>query len=90
MSLIIEIQNYFTFREIFHKISTNTGDFIISNVNINENDISYDLISEENQVSITMFLQGDTIMYPYIDSLIVSMEYKDEILLRNLKRMWEL
>lgn len=83
----IEVNKRMTFREIFKIISENTGDMLISNVNIGDNLINYDLQSKENEVGITLILEDDE-AFPLVVKIVVSMENGDLNVINNLKRVW--
>lgn len=88
LSKSIDINKAYSFREILNRISISSGDYLVTNMRINEFDISYDLINSENELSISLLLEGDTMIFPIITKLIVTLEKGDLIDLNNIKGIW--
>lgn len=84
----LQIDKRFNFREIFHKINKTTNGMLISNVNINDSVISYDLISDNNEVSISIILEGDVAMYPIVSEIIMDFENGDITIINKIKSEW--
>ena len=87
-SKTIQVEKMLSFREIFHKINNSIGDYMIANVRINESDINYDLIRFDNEVSVTLALSGDTVIFPQIDTISITMEVADINVINNIKRIF--
>lgn len=77
------------FREIFHKINKSAENMLISNVIINESTINYDLLTDENEVSVTIILEGDICILPLVASIVLSLENADVTIINKIKRIWE-
>lgn len=84
----LEIGKRFSYREIFSKINKTTNDMLISNITIDDAVITYDLISNENEVSISIVLDGDVGMYPMITKIILSFENGDITIINKIKSEW--
>jgi len=61
---------------------------LISNVNINDSVISYDLISDENEISISIILDGDVSMYPIVSKIVMNFEHGDITIINKIKSEW--
>lgn len=88
LSKSFDVNKCYSFREILHKISNSTGDYLISNLTVNEFDINYDLTKHDNEVSVTLLLSGDTILYPEILKVIVTVEDDELNIFNKIKNVW--
>lgn len=88
LSKSFDVNKCYSFREILHKISNSTGDYLISNLMVNEFDINYDLTKCDNEVSVTLLLSGDTFIFPCVDSISITMEEADINVVNSIKRMF--
>lgn len=84
----LEINKRFSYREIFSKINKTTNDMLISNITIDDAVITYDLISNENEVSISIVLDGDVGLYPMITKIIMSFENASVTIINKIKSEW--
>ncbi|WP_312286654.1 hypothetical protein [Terrisporobacter sp.] len=84
----LEINKRFSFREIFHKINKTTEGMMISNVTIYDETITYDLISSENEVSISIILEGDVALFPIVSKIILDFDSGDITIINKIKSEW--
>lgn len=84
----LEIGKRFSFREIFHKINKTTEGMMISNVTIDDAVITYDLLSVENEISISIILEGDIALYPIVSNIVLSFENGDITIINKIKSEW--
>lgn len=84
----LEINKRFSFREIFHKINKTTEGMMISNVTIYDETITYDLISSENEVSISIILKGDVSLYPIVSNIVLDFDSGDITIINKIKSEW--
>lgn len=84
----LEINKRYSFREIFSKINKTTEDMMISNVIINDNLITYDLMSSENEISISIILDDDVALYPIVSKIIMSFEQANITIINKIKSEW--
>lgn len=84
----LEINKRYSFREIFSKINKTTEDMMISNVTINDNLITYDLMSSENEISISIILDDDVALYPIVSKIIMSFEQANITIINKIKSEW--
>lgn len=84
----LEINKRFSFREIFHKINKTTEGMMISNVTIYDETITYDLISSENEVSISIILKGDVSLYPVVSKIVLDFDSGDITIINKIKSEW--
>ena len=84
----LQIDKRLSFREIFHKINKTTNGMLISNVNINDSVISYDLISDEYEVSISIILEGHVALYPIVSRIVMNFEHGDVTIINKIKSEW--
>lgn len=82
------INKRFSFREIFHKINKTTEGMMISNVTIYDETITYDLISSENEVSISIILEGDVALYPVVSKIVLDFDSGDITIINKMKSEW--
>lgn len=84
----LEINKRFSFREIFHKINKTTEGMMISNVTIYDETITYDLISSENEVSISIILEGDVALFPVVSKIVLDFDMGDVTIINKIKTEW--
>lgn len=84
----LEINKRFSFREIFHKINQTTNGMMISNVAINDELVTYDLLSVDNEISISIILDGDVALYPIVSKIVLSFENADITIINKIKSEW--
>lgn len=84
----LEIDKRFSFREIFHKINKTTEGMMISNVTIYDETITYDLISSENEVSISIILEGDVALFPIVSKIVLDFDMGDITIINKIKSEW--
>lgn len=84
----LQINKRLSFREIFHKINNTTNGMMISNVTIDDSIISYDLISSENEVSISIILEGDVALYPIVSKIVMDFDNGDITIINKIKSEW--
>lgn len=87
-TLVLNKQIHYS--DIFHKIYSpeKLNIYKVSELHIDDYCISYDLISKENEVSISLLLDGNVGMIPTIKSIVVSIEHGDLNLLNDIKSLW--
>lgn len=83
----LEINKRYSFREIFHKINKTT-EGIISNVTIDDAVVNYDLVSMNNEVSVSIILDGDVALYPTVTKIVLSFENADITIINKIKTEW--
>lgn len=89
ISKTLKVNKKMSYREIFKKIySFEKMDFKICDLCIDDTCVSYDLISDENEVSISLLLSGDVSSVPTISNAVVSIEKGDLNLLNDIRLVW--
>lgn len=86
----LEINKRLCYGDIFNKIylPEKINQFKVVDLHIDEFCINYDLVSEENEVSISLLLNGDIGVIPTIKNIVISIEHGDLNLLNDLKLIW--
>jgi hypothetical protein len=80
---VIEVKKYMPFKRIFGNINLSAFRYLISNVFIDNEYISYDLNREDNEVSVTIIMENHC-----IETITITMENNDETLVREFKTVW--
>lgn len=89
ISKTLKVNKKISYREIFKKIySFEKLNFKVCELCIDDTCISYDLISEENEVSVSLLLIGDVSSVPTISDVVVSIEKGDLNLLNTIRLVW--
>lgn len=89
ISKTLKVNKKMSYREIFKKIySFEKMEFKICDLCIDDVCISYDLISEENEVSVSLLLSGDTSSVPTVNNVVISIEKGDLNLLNTIRLVW--
>lgn len=90
ISKTLKVNKKMSYREIFKKIYLfeKVCGFRVCDLCIDDTCISYDLISEENEVSISLLLSGDTSSFPTVSNAVVSIEKGDLNLLYDIRLVW--
>lgn len=86
----LEVNKRICYGDIFNKIylPEKINKFKVVDLHIDEYCINYDLISNENEVSISLLLDGDIGMIPTIKNIVISIEHGDLNLFNDLKLIW--
>ena len=91
ISKTLKVNKKMSYREIFKKIySFEEMNFKICDLCIDDTCISYDLISQENEVSVSLLLTGDVSSIPTIGDIVISIEKGDLNLLNDMKLVWKI
>lgn len=89
ISKTLKVNKKMSYREIFKKIySFEKLDLKVCELCIDDTCISYDLILEENEVSISLLLTGDVSSVPTISDVVISIEKGDFNLLNTIRLVW--
>lgn len=90
ISKALEVNKSMCYADIFNKIYSpeKINLYKVSDLHIDENCISYDLLSDENEVSITLLLEGEVSIIPKIKEIVISIERGDLNLFNDLKLIW--
>lgn len=85
----LQVNKSMFFREIFHKINESAENMLISSVIIDDATINFDLLSENNETSVTIILEGDICIFPLVTKIVLSLENGDVTIINKIKRIWE-
>lgn len=85
----LQVNKNMFFREIFHKINESAENMLISSVTIHDASINYDLLVEDNEISVTILLEGDVCIFPTVTNIVLSLENGDVTIINKIKRIWE-
>lgn len=88
-SKTFKIRKRFFFDDIFDRILKSRCSMLIGNVFMDDVSLSYDLLSLNNECSVTLVMGGNTESFPYIECIILTMEKADVNVLNEFKRIWE-
>lgn len=90
ISKTLEVNESMCYGDIFNKIYSpeKINLYKVAELHIDENCISYDLLSDENEVSITLLLEGEVSIIPKIKEIVISIERGDLNLFNDLKLIW--
>ena len=81
---VIEVKQYLPYKRIFGNMNLSAFKYTIANVYMDEKYISYDLIKEDNEVSITITFNE----YFRMENIVMSLENDDKTLVENFKIVW--
>ena len=86
----LEINKSMCYGDIFNKIylPEKINSYKVTELHIDDNCINYDLISKDNEASISLLLEGEINIIPKIKHMVISVERGDLNLFNDLKLIW--
>ena len=90
ISKTLKINKSMCYGDIFNKIylPEKINSHKVAELHIDDNCISYDILSNDNEVSISLILEGETNIIPTIKEIVISIERGDLNLFNDLKLIW--
>lgn len=90
ISKTLKVNKIMSYREIFKRVySFEDLGFKVCDLCIDNTCISYDIISDANEVSISLLLDGDINSVPTISDIVISIERGELNLLNTIKSVWD-
>lgn len=89
ISKTLKLNKIMSYREIFKRVySFEDLGFKVCDLCIDDTCISYDIISDDNEVSISLLLEGEVSSVPTISDIVISIEKGELNLLNTIKSVW--
>lgn len=90
ISKTLKINKSMCYGDIFNKIylPEKINSYKVADLHIDNNCISYDLLSNDNEVSVSLLLEGEINIIPTIKEIVISIEQGDLNLFNDLKSIW--
>lgn len=89
ISKTLKLNKIMSYREIFKRVySFEDLGFRVCDLCIDDTCISYDIISDDNEVSISLLLEGEVSSVPTIRDIVISIENGELNLLNTIKSVW--
>lgn len=90
ISKTLKMDKTMCYGDIFNKIylPEKINYYKVAELHIDNNCISYDLLSNDNEVSVSLLLEGEINIMPTIKEVVISIERGDLNLFNDLKLIW--
>ena len=87
---VIEVRKYMFFQKIFKNINESSCNFTISNISITDYYITYDLITDHNEISVSITIDECHSVkgLKFVEEIIVLMERKNKYLIKKIENAW--
>lgn len=90
ISKTLKIDKSMCYGDIFNRIylPEKINSYDVTELHIDSNCISYDLLSNDNEVSVSLILEGEINIIPTIKEIVISIEKGDLNSFNDLKLIW--